>query len=229
VATTDKPSSGAPRHETDARDARIGGIDATGRPSLPEGAASSGLIAIHPLAPDERGILVSIHARLGAQSRRQRYLAPKGPLSEHDLDLLGAVDGHNHVALVASAGGRAEPVGVARYVRHSDTHIAETAVEVVDEWQRRGVGRLLMTRLRMHAVRRGVRRFEWTAFESNGAVAALARDLSEVKTRRIGAGVTQWSAAITGLAVDPRMRLTVPRPVIYFEDGSAAVRLRAAW
>jgi GNAT superfamily N-acetyltransferase len=180
---------------------------------LVQGAASSGLIAIHALPPDERGVLVSIHARLGPQSRRQRYLAPKGPLSEHDLDLLSAVDGDNRVALAAFAGARAEPVGVARYVRHSDTHVAETAVEVVDEWQRRGVGRLLMTRLRVHAVRGGVRRFEWTAFESNGAVAALARDLSDVRARRIGAGVTQWSAAITGLAVHPHGRLKVPGPV----------------
>jgi GNAT superfamily N-acetyltransferase len=170
---------------------------------LVQGAGSWGLIAILALLPDERQVLVSIHARLGPQSRRQRYLAPKGPLSEHDLDLLSAVDGHNHVALAAFAGARAEPVGVARYVRYSDAHAAETAVEVVDEWQRRGVGRLLMTRLRVHALRAGIRRFEWTAFESNGAVAALARDLSEVRARRIGAGVTRQSLPALAFDVAP--------------------------
>jgi len=74
--------------------------------------------------------------------------------------------------------------------------VAETAIEVVDDWQRRGIGRLLIAELRLHAVRAGIRHFEWFAFESNRAVAALVCDLGDCRRTRVGHGVSKWSARI---------------------------------
>jgi GNAT superfamily N-acetyltransferase len=81
-------------------------------------------------------------------------------------------------------------------VRTHDHEVAETAIEVVEDWQRRGIGRLLIAELRVRALRTGIRRFEWFAFESNHAVAALARDLRDGRWVRVGDGVVKWSAAI---------------------------------
>ncbi len=44
-------------------------------------------------------------------------------------------------------------------------------------------------------LRAGCRRLEWFAFESNRAVAALARDLLDCRSTRVGGGVVRSSAA----------------------------------
>lgn len=86
------------------------------------------------------------------------------------------------------------PIGAAHYLR-AGLDVAEIAIEVVDSWQRRGVGRLLIAELQVHAFRAGIRRFEWFALESNGAVAALVRNLPDCRRVRVGDGVISWSAA----------------------------------
>ena len=125
-----------------------------------------------------------IFERLGPRSRIQRFLGPKPELPEHDLSALSAVDGSRHFGVIAFAGSPESPVGVARYVRSDeDFEVAETAIEVVDEWQRRGVGRLLLAALRARALEAGVRRFEWFALDSNRAGAPLvARPFFNVLT-----------------------------------------------
>jgi RimJ/RimL family protein N-acetyltransferase len=182
-------------------------------------------IAIRALRPDEGHLLELVHERLGPQSRLQRYLAPKPRLSRRDLDDLSAVDGHHHVALVALVGVPAEPIGVARYLRYREAAVAEIAVEVVDAWQRRGVGRLLLTQLRAHALRAEIDRFQWTAFECNGAAAALARDLGEVRAERLGGGVRQSSAAIAG----PGKRERSPRGSRFAYPRSATRAVQREW
>jgi hypothetical protein len=67
---------------------------------------------------------------------------------------------------------------------------------VVDTWPRRGIGRLLIAELRVHAAWAGIRRFTWSAFASNHAVAALACDLSDCRRTHVGGGVFEWSASI---------------------------------
>ncbi|MET1073081.1 MAG: GNAT family N-acetyltransferase, partial [Umezawaea sp.] len=59
-------------------------------------------------------------------------------------DRLTDLDGHRHVAVVAEVVG--QPIGIARLVATAPGR-AEMAVAVVDHWQRRGVGRLLLTEL----------------------------------------------------------------------------------
>jgi GNAT superfamily N-acetyltransferase len=117
-------------------------------------------------------------------------------LAERDVSITARVGGFDHAGVIAFAGSPSSPVGAAHFVRTSDAELAEIALEVVDEWQRHGIGRLLIECLRVYAVRAGVRRFEWLSFESNLAVRALARDLREVRRARVGAGVIKWSAAI---------------------------------
>ena len=51
------------------------------------------------------------------------------------------------------------PIGIARYVRAERFDVAEIAIEVVDAWQRRGVGRTLARELSRRATRAGIRCF----------------------------------------------------------------------
>jgi RimJ/RimL family protein N-acetyltransferase len=138
---------------------------------------------------------MSILQRLGAQSRIQRFLGPKPVLTERDRTIITQVDGWRHAGVIAFAGSHAQPVGAAHYVRSPDGEAAEVAIEVVDDWQRRGIGRRLSAALVLQARRAGVGRLEWTAFESNRAVAALARKVGECTREPMGDGVVKWSTS----------------------------------
>jgi GNAT superfamily N-acetyltransferase len=151
-------------------------------------------IVVRGLELGDRDHVAAILEHLGWQSRVQRFLAPRPILSERDLSMITSVGGLNRGGAIAFAG--AAPIGAAHYVRTADPEVAEIAIEVVDDWQGRGVGRLLIADLRTRALRAGCSRWEWFAFESNRAAAALAHDLSDIRRTRIGPGVAKWSAAI---------------------------------
>lgn len=90
------------------------------------------------------------------------------------------VDGRDHIALVAEAGGdgRCEPpaVGIARMIR--DPRVpdeAELAVAVVDAWHRRGVGRRLLEEIGQQAVAVGVTQLHARVLPDNTAALELLR------------------------------------------------------
>ena len=79
------------------------------------------------------------------------------------------IDYDRELALVAvhDVGGVPAFVGVARYITNPDQESAEFAVVVADEWQGRGVARLLMERLLDCARRRGMKRVEGAVLRNN--------------------------------------------------------------
>ena len=154
---------------------------------------AKGTIVIRALRPGDQDLLLQILEGLGPESRLQRFLAPRPRFSERDLASVTRVDGVRHCGVIALIECR--PLGAAHYVR-GDDKVAETAIEVVDDWRQRGLGRLLVTELRAHALRAGIRRFEWFAFESNPPIAPLAKNLRDCRRVRVGSGVAKWSATI---------------------------------
>jgi len=135
-------------------------------------------VLIRPIRGADAPLLADGFARLSLRSRQMRFLAPKTELSAAELRYLTDIDHHDHEALgaVEHAGGRG--VGIARYIRSAeDTHSAEIAVTVVDEWQGRGLGAELVAQLSERAVAEGIRRFTALAAADNVAVARLARNI----------------------------------------------------
>jgi len=113
--------------------------------------------------------------RLSVESRYRRFFAPVSKLSERQLDYLTQVDHHAHEALVALEAASGEGIGVARFVR-VDEDTAEPAIVVVDDWQRRGVGTLLLESLAERAREEGIRRFVAPVLaENEGAIATFER------------------------------------------------------
>lgn len=104
-------------------------------------------VRIRPLLDGEAATVLTVFAGLSARSRELRFLAPKLRLTPNDLRQLAHVDSHDRVALVAELpDGR--PIGIARFVRYpGDDSVADVAVEVVDQWQRRGIGAQLVQAL----------------------------------------------------------------------------------
>jgi L-amino acid N-acyltransferase YncA len=127
-------------------------------------------VTIRPLRNGDAGSVQAVFDRLGTESRRRRFGGAKNVLTAYDLEQLARVDANHHV-LVALLD--CEPIGIARLVRDGAT--AEVAVEVVDEWQGRRVGTLLMSCLAADARAAGIRRLHAAVDYDNVASRALMR------------------------------------------------------
>jgi nucleotide-binding universal stress UspA family protein/GNAT superfamily N-acetyltransferase len=157
-----------------------------GRLELPDGTR----IGLRSLGADDRELLLDMFDRLGEESRYRRFLTPKKRLTDRELAALSAVDHHDHEALVAlAADGRETGVGVARYVRSAaDPAVAEVAVAVTDDWQRRGVGGAVLEHLAARAREEGVRRFSALVLAENRAVRDLFERVGDVTLTPVGDG-----------------------------------------
>lgn len=132
-------------------------------------------VRIRPLEPPDGWIVDAVHDGLSDQSRYTRYHGPKPRLSGSDRAFLTATDGRDHIALVA-LGARGEPLGIARSVRlREDPAAAEIAAEVVDAWQRHGLGSVLIGRLARRAAAAGIGRFRATVLAQTGLQRSLRR------------------------------------------------------
>jgi RimJ/RimL family protein N-acetyltransferase len=136
-------------------------------------------VLIRQVRPADAPLLADGFARLSDRSRRMRFLARKDQLSAAELRYLTDVDHHDHEALGALNHADGRGVGVARYVRDTDDpHAAEIAVTIVDDWQGRGLGTELLTRLSGRARAAGICRFTALVAEDNVAMAGLLRNMN---------------------------------------------------
>jgi RimJ/RimL family protein N-acetyltransferase len=144
---------------------------------LPDGT----LVVVRPIRADDRVRLGAAFTQLSAESARRRFLGPKPRLSGAELTYLTSIDGHDHVALVATlADDPGAIVAVGRFVRDPEQpDQAEVAIVVGDPWQGLGLGRRLGALLADEARAHGVRRFTATMLSDNVAAHRLFAAISE--------------------------------------------------
>ena len=137
-------------------------------------------LILRMVLPSDKAAFVDGLAQLSESSRYQRFMAPKTGFTNPELAFLTEVDGENHLAIVAGLerpGAEPEGIGVARIVRvDDDPETAEIGITVVDAWQRRGVGRLLLERIVAAGAERGIRRIRAQVMADNSQVMALLKD-----------------------------------------------------
>jgi len=104
-------------------------------------------LLIRQVRPDDKRLIAEGIERLSPESRYRRFFRPLDRLSERDLAYLTEIDHTDHEALAAIAPETGDLVGVARYVRGAEPHLAEVSVAVGDPWQRRGVATALLEHL----------------------------------------------------------------------------------
>jgi GNAT superfamily N-acetyltransferase len=130
---------------------------------------------IRPLNTDDGPLLDRVMEGMSVQSRYQRYHVAKPVLTKRDREYLTAIDGRDHLALVAVS-PYGTPLGVARAVRlREDREEAEVAVEVIDARQGQGLGTELTTLLVRCAGAVGIRRFIAQVLAQSALVAGLER------------------------------------------------------
>jgi GNAT superfamily N-acetyltransferase len=130
-------------------------------------------VELTPLTPGDVTTVETVFAGLSARSRQRRFFAAMPRIPGSTLRRLADVDHAQHGCWVAWVDG--EPVGLARYVRLSDPQLAEVALEVVDRYQGRGIGRVLAEVAAAAAARVGVRELVWEMLPGNAPVLSLAR------------------------------------------------------
>ncbi|HET9992621.1 MAG TPA: GNAT family N-acetyltransferase [Kofleriaceae bacterium] len=139
------------------------------------------LVRLRHVRPADAAELKRGFDRLSPSSRYRRFLAGRAALSNETLRYLTCVDGHDHVAIVAvtdAADGTEAGLGIARFIRtKDDPEAAEVAITVIDDMQRKGVGRMLALALARAAVERGVKRFRGEILAENEPVRRLLEEV----------------------------------------------------
>lgn len=143
--------------------------------------------------PDDKEMLLEAFDQLSPDSRYARFMAPKARLTEQELRYLTEVDGVDHFALGAIRRhlvSKDEGVGSARFVRLAERpDTAEPAVTVVDSYQRKGLGSILLQRLIEAAWERDIRWFSTELLAENKASRKMIEGLApEVKFQPSGDG-----------------------------------------
>jgi L-amino acid N-acyltransferase YncA len=146
-------------------------------------------VVVRPVRPEDKPLFAAGWERFGDASRYERFMGVKSRLSTRELAFFTELDQADHAAIGAIEPRSGEGLGVARYVRDpARPEAAEAAVEVIDAWQGRGLGTLLLRRLCARATRHGVTTFTASLFTANHAMLRAFQRLGDVHVRDIEAG-----------------------------------------
>lgn len=119
-------------------------------------------VVIRPIRPDDAAHLQDTFNHLSMETIYQRFHSFKKELPDEEARQLATVDYTTRMAFVAlcEKNGREIIIGVTRYALPDKKHpqIAESAVVVQDEYQGRGLGKLLLRRLVLYARAKGISR-----------------------------------------------------------------------
>ena len=132
---------------------------------------------IRPILPTDRGKLADTQPGFSRESHYKRFFSAP-PLSDKVVQYLVDVDYGDHFAWVALAADDAGEPGVAsaRYIRERAAHdTAEVAFSVIDDYQGRGLGTLLLGALGVAAAENGIRHFRARVLAENEPMRAILR------------------------------------------------------
>jgi GNAT superfamily N-acetyltransferase len=155
----------------------------------------------------DRDLLLRGFARLGNESRYRRFLTPKAELSEANINYLTEIDHHFHEAMIALDEATGEGVGIARYVGSSERpDAAEVAVTVIDDWQQRGLGTLLLEVISARAREEGITIFTALMLATNNEMMDLLTALGPVQIVDQQLGTVEIEMPIPKLGLSPTLK-----------------------
>jgi GNAT superfamily N-acetyltransferase len=146
------------------------------------------LLHIRPIRPEDDQVLVESFRHLSPQTVYQRFFTNMSELTPSMARYLANAHYVNRMALVAESGS--EFMGVARYERTEDPAVVELGLLVADEWQNRGLGRILLREILRIAEQNGIHKFRADVLAGNQRMLHLLAGETDVIWRKTEAGVT---------------------------------------
>ena len=128
-------------------------------------------VEVRALRPDDKDDMLAAVGRTGTESLQRRFFVVKRGFSEKEIAYFMNIDFANHVALVALASedGRDVIVGGGRYIV-TEPGKAEIAFVVIDDYQGKGLGTLLMRHLAVIARKAGLKQLIAEVLPENAAM-----------------------------------------------------------
>lgn len=131
-------------------------------------------VVARPIRPGDGPSLQCGLKRLSPLGNVYRFLQHRKTFTEQELFYLTHCDNIDHfariLAVVDAEGRQIDAIGVARFIRdRNDPQLAEVAIVLVDEWQGRGGGTILLGALAADARKAGIRRWHGPIFAENTA------------------------------------------------------------
>ncbi len=159
------------------------------RPIAANGKGTAPSVRIRPYESADGELIEAMSARLSKRSLYERFFAGTPTLPPRYLAALAKTD-HDDREVVLAVYSDAV-IGIAEYVRDKDAPArADLAVLVADDWQRRGIGRRLVTALGELADRRGIADFSADALMTNrSALSAISSIWPAARAERDGTTV----------------------------------------
>jgi L-amino acid N-acyltransferase YncA len=147
---------------------------------LPDGSE----VLVRPVRPEDKPLFAAGWERFGHDSRYRRFMAAKKQLSPRELAYFTEIDHVDHEAIAALEPRSGAGLGVARYLRDpARPEAAEAAVSVIDDWQGRGLGGVLLRRLCRRAKANGIEVFTASLLTDNRSMMRLFERLGRVEVR----------------------------------------------
>ena len=149
-------------------------------------------VHIRPIEPSDEPLLHDAVAAMSERTVYFRFFSPLKRMPDALAHRLAVVDYNDRFAIVATThkpGGKERIVGVARYDRATGTDVAEVALAVVDEFQRRGLGRLLLGLISKVGREHGIKTFSLVVLPENQHMLGLLRKMGWIHQAKLVGGL----------------------------------------
>ena len=153
-------------------------------------------VHLRPIVPEDEPLLHEAVASMSERTVYFRFFSPIKRMSDALAHRLAVVDYNDRFAIVATThrpNDRERIVGVARYDRARGTDVAEVAVAVIDEFQRRGLGGQLLAELARVAHAHGIRTFSLIVLPENREMLGLLRKMGWIHQAKLSGGMYEIS------------------------------------
>jgi GNAT superfamily N-acetyltransferase len=163
-------------------------------------------VRVRQVQRSDKELLLRGFEHVSPESRYRRFLAPMPQLTEAMVRYLTEVDHHDHEAIIALDAETGEGIGVVRYVRSTEPRdAAEFAVTVIDDWQRRGLGTLLLKVTSARAREERITTFTALMLASNQEMMDVLKSLGPVRIVDRDAGTVEIEMPIPAVGLSPAL------------------------
>jgi acetyltransferase len=162
-------------------------------------------VTVRAIRPEDEPLIIALHGRHSEHTIRMRFFSLVKTLSRDSLIRLCHLDYDREMALAAVLAEEAGPrfLGVSRYYLDPETGRAEFALVVEDAFQRKGVGRHLLSRLIDIARERGVKSLYGQVLRENAPMLALTASLGFGQPKPLDNDVVQVEMDLTAAQSRP--------------------------